>query len=69
MSEQPRWIIVPVLVRRGVAVQLQLPVDLTQDEAEKIARVVKAYALDGAGGDLERISDAIENTRKFGLKP
>lgn len=41
-TEDP--IIYPVPLREGVVAKLQLPRDLTEEEAEKIARVVMALA-------------------------
>jgi len=42
------WIIVPIDIRPGVVARLQLPRQMTKAEAEKIARVVLAYADAGA---------------------
>lgn len=41
MSES---LIIPIALRADLIVRIQLPCDLTQEEAEKIARVVIAYA-------------------------
>lgn len=37
--------IIPVALREGVYAYLDLPFDLTPEEAAKIARVVKAFAI------------------------
>ena len=36
--------LVPIPIRPGLVVKVQLPYDLTAEEAEKIARVVVAHA-------------------------
>jgi hypothetical protein len=36
--------IIPIPLRADFVVRLHIPTDLTEAEAEKIARVVKAYA-------------------------
>lgn len=43
-APNPAWVIVPVPIREGMTVQLQLPRDLTAEEAAKIGRVVAALA-------------------------
>lgn len=37
--------VVPIEIRPGVVAQVRIPWDLSRDEAEKIARVVIAYAV------------------------
>lgn len=46
MSEtsRPNLILIPVELRKDLRVHLEVPADLTAQEAERIARIVKAYA-------------------------
>lgn len=41
------FIVVPIQIREDVRVDVRIPVDLTKAEAERIARVVLAYAEPG----------------------
>jgi hypothetical protein len=52
MSER---IIVPIAIRDDTEARLQIPVDLTHAEAEKISRVVLAY------GDRTKHEKTLEN--------
>lgn len=42
---QTELVTVPIEIRPGVVAQVKIPWDLSKDEAEKIARVVIAYAV------------------------
>jgi len=48
MSEPP-WIVVPIAIRDGETVRMHFPADLTPAEAEKVARVIRAYAVETTG--------------------
>jgi hypothetical protein len=39
------YIIVPIAIRERETVRIHFPADITADEAEKVARVIRAYAL------------------------
>jgi hypothetical protein len=45
------YIVVPIALREDVRADLRIPVDLSSAEAEKIARVVLAYASPTTRGD------------------
>jgi hypothetical protein len=48
------YILVPVAIREGETAQLRFPRDITRAEAEKVARVILAYAVDDPAIPLER---------------
>lgn len=52
-------ILVPILIRPdGITVRVNFPADLTEAEADKIARVIKAYAT-----TQEKPSEGISNIK------
>lgn len=44
MNEAPRMMLVPIALRDGLEVRMHFPADITKAEAEKVARVIMAYA-------------------------
>lgn len=43
-TEMTRPDVIPIPLRKDVTAHVHIPLDLTEAEAEKIARVLKAYA-------------------------
>ena len=46
MADYPRMLLVPVAIRDDIEVRLHFPADIAQAEAEKVARVILAYAVE-----------------------
>ena len=44
MASAAQYIVVPVAIRENDTVRLHFPSDITAEEAEKVARVIRAYA-------------------------
>ncbi len=45
-NEEPRHIVIPIPLRQGLTIKIHnIPADLTTMEAEKLAAIIKAYAL------------------------
>lgn len=42
----PRPDVIPIPLRENVVAHVHIPLDLTMAEADKIARVIKTYAVD-----------------------
>lgn len=38
------YIVVPIAIREDEVVRIHFPADITTEEAEKVARVIRAYA-------------------------
>lgn len=45
------WLLFPIAIRKDVTINVHMPTDLTKAEAEKVARVVMAYAKEDATDD------------------
>jgi hypothetical protein len=45
------YILVPLAIREDERVQIHFPADITRAEAEKVARVILAYAPQQEGGE------------------
>lgn len=48
---ETQYIVVPIAIRDYEHVRIHFPVDITPEEAEKVARVIKAYAVPDQRGE------------------
>jgi hypothetical protein len=47
VSDRRGYLVVPIAIREDDVVRLHFPSDITPEEAEKVARVIRAYAVEG----------------------
>lgn len=50
MNSISGYILVPIAIRDGEQVRIHFPADITPAEAERLARVIRAYAVEPTEG-------------------